>query len=193
MAALLAALVAVAGCGSSSHSGTGGTGGAAGTPGTGGAAGTVSTGTGGSATGGDGGSTVTDAGSGTGGHHDAGVDAPRTCAMTLSAACETKADGGSFGLHCASTWSSTTATAYFCKRPQTTVIIETCGDEHELIDTNGNVEYVYVYDSSGALVAVTYHGGDGGVTCLGGSSTFVEPVGCGGTALFTCPADGGHG
>ena len=90
-------------------------------------------------------------------------------------------------------WSATTSNAYLCGRPQTTVLVETCGSERELIDTNnaGTAEYIYVFDSAGKLFAISYSVG-GSVHCVAGPQEFVAPVGCGAPALFSCATDGGH-
>lgn len=125
------------------------------------------------------------------------VDLANPCDQSLTAACSATHDGGGFSVHCALTWDATTRNAYLCARPQTTVLTQTCGDYRKLTDTNGNDEYVYLYDGSGALVAVT-HGvyQEGGVVthCVGGSAGFVDPPGCTPQDLFTCPKDAGtHG
>ena len=70
-------------------------------------------------------------------------------------------------------------------------IRETCGSERELIDTNGSDEYIYVFDSTGKLFAISYSVG-GTVHCLAGPQEFVAPVSCGAPALFSCATDGGH-
>ena len=130
---------------------------------------------------------------------DMTVDLANTCAASLTAACAATHDGGTFSAHCALTWDTTTRNAYLCARPATTVVTRTCGDFRELIDVanSGTEEYVYIYDSAGDLVAVTYgQYEDGGLVthCIGGAAGFVDPPGCGVTALFTCPTDAGtHG
>ena len=119
------------------------------------------------------------------------VDGAVACDQPLAAACAVTADAGAFTFHCA-TWSATTGNAYFCGRPQTTVLTETCGGSRELIDTNnaGTAEYIYVFDSSGGLVAISYSAG-GAVRCVAGPQEFVAPVGCGAPSLFSCAGDGG--
>jgi hypothetical protein len=128
-------------------------------------------------------------------HHP--VDLANTCAQSLTAACSSSHDAGGFSVHCASTWTATTANAYLCARPQTTVLVTTCGDYRELIDTNGSDEYVYIYDAAGDLVAVTHVGSEDGGTvtrCVGGAAGFVDPQGCGTATAFTCAKDAGtHG
>ena len=121
------------------------------------------------------------------------IDGAVACDRSIAAACASTADAGAFTFHCAATWSATTSNAYLCGRPQTTVLIETCGSERELIDTNnsGTAEYIYVFDSSGKLFAISYSVG-GAVHCVAGPQEFVAPVGCGAPALFTCATDGGH-
>ena len=124
------------------------------------------------------------------------VDLANTCAQTLTAACSETHDGGSFSVHCASTWDATTKNAYLCARPLTTVLITTCGDYKQLTDVanNGTEEYVYVYDAAGDLVAVTHvQNQEGGTltSCVGGPAGFVNPQGCGQSTAFTCPKDGG--
>ena len=118
------------------------------------------------------------------------IDGAVACDHTIAEACAATADAGAFTFHCAATWGATTSTAYFCGRPQTTVLTETCGTDRELIDTNGSDEYIYVYDSSGTLIAISYVAG-GTMHCVAGPEEFVAPVGCSATALFTCHADGG--
>ena len=114
------------------------------------------------------------------------IDGAVACDQTIAAACASTADGGAFTFHCATTWSATTSTAYFCSRPQTTVLSYVCGAQHELIDTNGADEYIYVFDSSGKLYAISYSAG-GAVHCIAGPEAFVAPF-CGSPALFTCAA-----
>jgi hypothetical protein len=128
------------------------------------------------------------------------VDLANTCTESLTAACSATHDGGSFSVHCASTWDATTHNAYLCARPLTTVLIRTCGDYRELTDVanNGTEEFVYVYDAAGELVAVTHvqdqDGGGTDTVCVGGSAGFVDPQGCSASTAFTCPKDGGtHG
>ncbi|HEY4395817.1 MAG TPA: hypothetical protein VGP64_17230 [Polyangia bacterium] len=136
--------------------------------------------------------------------HDGALDGPRDarhpvdlanpCAESLTAACSETRDGGGFSLHCASTWDATTHNTYLCARPATTVLISTCGDFRELIDTNGSEEYVYVYDAAGELVAVShvqYQEGGTFTRCVGGSAGFVDPQGCTPSTAFSCPKDGG--
>ncbi len=121
------------------------------------------------------------------------VDGAVACDQTIAAACAVTVDAGSFAVHCASTWAATTSNAYLCGRPQTTVIVYACGADRELIVTNptgGNDEYVYLYDSSGALYAVSYAAA-GDSHCVAGPKAFVNPVGCTTTGLFSCPKDGG--
>lgn len=119
------------------------------------------------------------------------IDGAVACDQSIAAACASTADAGAFTFHCAAIWSATTSTAYFCDRPQTTVLTETCGSDRELIDTNGSDEYIYVYDSSGKLFAISYSAG-GTTHCVAGPEKFVAPVGCGAPQLFSCAADGGH-
>jgi len=133
------------------------------------------------------------------GPHDARepVDLANPCDQSLTAACSATHDGGGFSVHCALTWDATTQNAYLCGRPQTTVLTRTCGDYLELIDTNANDEYVYIYDAAGDLVAVT-HGEyqEGGVVtrCVGGAAGFVDPPCSAASKLLACPKDGGtHG
>ena len=126
---------------------------------------------------------------------DGAGDAPRgpidgavACDQTIAAACASTADAGAFTFHCATTWSSTTSTAYFCGRPPTTVLSYVCGAQHELIDTHGSDEYIYVFDSSGKLYAISYSTG-GASHCIAGPQAFVAPL-CGSPDMFTCHADG---
>ena len=121
------------------------------------------------------------------------IDGAVACDQLITAACASTADGGAFTFHCAASWSATTSTAYFCGRPQTTVLIETCGTDRELIDTNnaGTAEYIYVYDSAGKLFAISYSAG-GTMHCVAGPGEFVAPVGCSAPALFTCADGGAH-
>src|SRR3954469_23871084 len=121
------------------------------------------------------------------------IDGAVACDRSIAAACAATADAGAFTFHCATTLSATTSNAYLCGRPQTTVLIETCGSERELIDTNnsGTAEYIYVFDSAGKLFAISYSVG-GSVHCVAGPQEFVAPVGCGAPALFSCATDGGH-
>jgi hypothetical protein len=128
--------------------------------------------------------------------HDAKVslDGAVACDQSIAAACAAPADAGAFTFHCPATWSATTSNAYLCGRPPTTVLIETCGGERELIDTSnsGTAEYIYVFDSAGKLFAISYSVG-GAVHCVAGPQQFVAPVGCGAPAAFSCATDGGHG
>jgi hypothetical protein len=119
------------------------------------------------------------------------IDGAVVCDRSLAAACAATADAGAFTFHCPATWSATTSNAYLCGRPQTTVLTETCGSDRELIDTNGSDEYIYVFDASGKLLAISYSAG-GAVHCVAGPQEFVAPVGCGGPALFSCANDAGH-
>jgi hypothetical protein len=123
------------------------------------------------------------------------IDGAVACDQSIAAACASTADAGAFTFHCAATWAATTSTAYFCGRPQTTVLTETCGSERQLFDTNnaGTAEYIYVFDSTGKLSAISYSAGAGGtVHCVAGPQEFVAPVGCNAPDLFTCATDGGH-
>jgi hypothetical protein len=119
------------------------------------------------------------------------VDGAVGCDRPLAAACAGTADAGAFTFHCATTWSATTSNAYLCGRPE--VLSYACGAEHELIDTNnaGTAEYIYVFDSSGGLVAISYSAG-GAVHCVAGPQELVAPVGCGAPSLFSCATDGGR-
>jgi hypothetical protein len=119
------------------------------------------------------------------------IDGAVACDRPIAAACAGTADAGVFTFHCATTWSATTSNAYLCGRPE--VLIETCGSDRELIDTNnaGTAEYIYVFDGSGKLFAISYSVG-GAVHCVAGPPEFVAPVGCGAPALFSCATDGGH-
>ncbi len=119
-------------------------------------------------------------------------DGATACDQSIAAACAVTADAGAFSVHCATTWAATTSNAYLCGRPQTTVILYTCGADRELTVTNpnGNDEYVYLYDGSGALYAVSYVIG-GSSHCVAGPKAFFDPVGCTLTGLFSCPKDGG--
>jgi hypothetical protein len=130
------------------------------------------------------------------GPHDARepVDLANPCDQSVAAACAATNDGGAFSVHCAATWDATTHNAYLCARPATLVLTRPCGDYQELFDTNGNDEYVYIYDASGALYAVTHiKYQEGGVVshCVAGSPGFVDPSGCGNQEMFSCLKDGG--
>ena len=121
------------------------------------------------------------------------VDGAVACEQSIAAACAVTPDAGSFAVHCAATWAATTTNAYLCSRPQTTVLVETCGTDKELIVTNpsgGSDEYIYVYDSSGALYAISYAMA-GTSHCVAGTKAFVDPVGCTPPTPFSCPKDGG--
>ena len=121
------------------------------------------------------------------------IDGAVACDQSIAAACASTADAGAFTFHCAATWAATTSTAYFCGRPQTTVLTEACGSEHQLFDTAnaGTAEYIYVFDSSGKLFAISYSAA-GTVHCVAGPQEFVAPVGCNAPELFSCASDGGH-
>jgi hypothetical protein len=127
-----------------------------------------------------------------GAHDDtkASIDGAVACDKSVAAACAETADAGAFTFHCASTWSATTTTAYFCGRPQTTVLTETCGTDRELIDTNGSDEYIYVFDSAGKLYAISYSVA-GTSHCIAGPEAFVAPVCSPMPGLFTCHPDSG--
>ena len=122
------------------------------------------------------------------GHLDASqADVAGACHQSIAAACAAAAPGDAgFALHCATSWTVATRDAYFCGRPQTTVLSSTCGDVRELVDTNVNVEYLYFYDASGALVAITYNPGDGSSTCVGGPAGFIAPSACDPLTNFSC-------
>jgi hypothetical protein len=139
---------------------------------------------------------------------DAQVDAPRDvrtsvdlgpgCDQSIAVACAAGAashDAGAFSIHCASSWAGTTGNSYFCGRPE--ILLQTCGDDRQLIDTSntGSSEYIYIYDGAGALYAITYSAGGPTSHCVAGPEAgFVDPVGCGTSMLFSCPADAGrHG
>lgn len=116
------------------------------------------------------------------------VDGAVACDMPIAAACAATQDAGAF--QCTATLSATTSNAYFCSRPQTTVLSYTCGSQHELIDTNnGTAEYIYVFDSAGKLYAISYST-KGTSHCIAGPAEFVAPLDCGTASLFSCPADG---
>ena len=102
---------------------------------------------------------------------------PSPAIEPIAAACAATADAGAFTFHCAATWTATTSNAYFCGRPPTTVLTETCGTEHELIDTSnaGTAEYIYVFDSAGKLSAISYSTG-GTSHCIAGPEAFVDPL-----------------
>jgi hypothetical protein len=120
-------------------------------------------------------------------------DGATSCDHTIAEACAVTPDAGAFSVHCASTFASTATNAYLCGRPQTTVILYTCGADRELIVTNpsgGSDEYVYLYDGSGALYAISYATA-GTSHCVAGPKAFFDPVGCTQTGLFSCPKDGG--
>jgi hypothetical protein len=119
------------------------------------------------------------------------IDGAVACDRAITAACASTADAGAFTFHCAATWSASTSNAYFCARPQTTVLTETCGTDRELIDTNGSDEFIYVFDSAGKLVSISYSAG-GTTHCVAGPAEFVAPVGCSPPELFSCATDGGH-
>jgi hypothetical protein len=119
------------------------------------------------------------------------IDGAVACDQPITAACQGTADAGAFTFHCATTWSATTSNAYLCGRPQTTVLVETCGSERELIDTNGSDEYIYVFDGSGKLLAISYSVA-ATVHCVASPQEFVAPVGCSAPELFSCASDGGH-
>jgi hypothetical protein len=121
------------------------------------------------------------------------ADRGNACDQSIAAACAATHDGGTFTVHCASSWDGTTANAYFCGRPQTTVLVRTCGDYKELLDTNGSSEYDYVYDAAGALYAIIYT--NGGVShCVAGPETLTDLSCSAQPMLFSCPADAGrHG
>ena len=121
------------------------------------------------------------------------IDGAIACDQSIAAACATTADAGAFTFHCAATWGTTTSTAYFCGRPQTTVLTETCGTDRELIDTknDGTAEYIYVYDSAGKLFSISYSVG-GTTHCVAGPEEFVAPVGCSAPELFSCGDGGAH-
>jgi len=121
----------------------------------------------------------------------ASIDGAVPCDQPIAAACASTADAGAFTFHCATTWGATTSNSYFCGRPQTTVLTETCGTDRELIDTNGADEYIYLFDSSGKLSAISYSTG-GASHCIAGPGAFVAPVVCSSPALFNCATDGGH-
>ena len=118
------------------------------------------------------------------------IDGAVACDKSISAACGETPDAGAFTFHCAATLSAANSNSYFCGRPQTTVLTETCGTDRELIDTNGSDEYIYVFDSAGKLSAISYSTG-GTSHCIAGPEAFVAPI-CDPTpGLFTCHADGG--
>jgi hypothetical protein len=128
--------------------------------------------------------------------HDGARDVPPAdvsgrCDMTVAAACAAAPASSAFGLHCAASLSSTTSNAYLCGRPLTTVFTATCGSYREVLDTNVNVEYVYVYDSTGALYAISYHDAQNAAHCVAGPGAFVDPSDCGAGVIFQCAADGG--
>src|SRR5579871_20869 len=119
------------------------------------------------------------------------VDRANACDQSIAAACAATPDGGGFTVHCAASWSATTANAYFCGRPQTTVLIRTCGDYRELLDTNGSAEYDYVYDAAGALYAIIHT--IGGIShCVAGPETLTALSCDPQSLLFSCAADAGH-
>ena len=121
------------------------------------------------------------------------VDRANACDQSIAAACSASHDGGTFTVHCAASWAVTTASAYFCGRPQTTVLIRTCGDYQELLDTNGSSEYDYVYDAAGALFAIIYTSG-GASHCVAGPETLTDLSCSAQPTLFSCAADAGrHG
>jgi hypothetical protein len=117
------------------------------------------------------------------------IDGAVACDHSIAEACAATADAGAFTFHCAATWGATTSTAYFCGRPQTTVLTETCGTDRELIDTNGSDEYIYVYDSSGKLYAISYSA-NGSSHCIAGPEAFVAPNCSSQAGLFSCHPDG---
>jgi hypothetical protein len=119
------------------------------------------------------------------------IDGAVACDQSIAAACAATADAGAFTFHCAATWGATTSTAYFCGRPQTTVLTETCGTDRELIDTNGSDEYIYVFDSAGKLYAISYST-KGASHCIAGPGAFVAPICTSSPALFTCADGGAH-
>jgi len=121
------------------------------------------------------------------------IDGAVACDVPIATACAATVDAGAFTFHCAATWAATASTAYFCGRPQTTVLTEICGSNRELIDTNnaGTAEYIYDFDSSGKLYAISYSAG-GSVHCVAGPEEFLAPVGCSSPQLFTCADGGAH-
>ena len=119
------------------------------------------------------------------------IDGAVACDQTIAAACATTAaDAGAFTFHCAATLSATTSNTYFCSRPPTTVLSETCGTERELIDTHGSDEYIYVFDSSGELTAISYSTA-GASHCIAGPGAFVAPICTSTPTAFSCHPDGG--
>jgi hypothetical protein len=118
------------------------------------------------------------------------IDGAVACDQSITAACaSTVVDAGAFTFHCAATLSATTSNTYFCSRPQTTVLSETCGTDRELIDTNGSDEYIYVFDGSGKLTAISYSAG-GASHCIAGPAAFVAPTCTSTPTEFSCHADG---
>lgn len=78
-----------------------------------------------------------------------------------------------FGVHCALTLAAAEQDLAVCM--DANVNEATCGTLTVITVTNVDFSYLYSYDASGALIAITSDGIVGGQQCVAGPSTFAIP------------------
>jgi len=105
------------------------------------------------------------------------ADAGFACTQSVATECA-KGDPpqGQFGVHCALTLSAAERDPALCGgSPSTTEMV--CGVYTTITVTNVDFSYIYTYDASGTLVAISSNGLVLGTTCIAGSPSFSPPAG----------------
>jgi YD repeat-containing protein len=118
-------------------------------------------------------------------------DAAFSCPLAIAELCaQGDPPAGQFGVHCAATLAAAEQDPAVCMTPM--VSEATCGTFTVITVTNVDFSYLYYYDASGNLVAVT---SDGLIAqqCVAGPATFAPPhATCTDRRpLPACAADGG--
>jgi len=118
-------------------------------------------------------------------------DAPFSCPLAVAELCaQGDPPAGQFGVHCAATLAAAEQDPAVCMTPMVTEA--TCGAFTVITVTNVDFSYLYYYDASGNLVAVT---SDSLISpqCVAGPATFAIPhSACTGShPLAICAPDGG--
>jgi hypothetical protein len=101
------------------------------------------------------------------------------CAMTIAQACAQVLPPGSFGVHCAPTWSAAQTDPFYCGTTIASAMTN-CPGYHLRSDVNTDVAYNYYYDAvTSALIAITFVSySEGGINCVAGPPRFVPPASC---------------
>jgi hypothetical protein len=106
--------------------------------------------------------------------NDAATDGPSSCPATVAQRCaQGDPPSGQFGVHCALTLAAAEHDPAICMTP--TVSEATCGTLTVITVTNVDFSYLYYYDATGALIAITSNGLVGAQQCVAGPGTFAIP------------------